>query len=350
VIAATVFPTNNLNSLQTANESANGFVAADTDKVNGGFNGVLSPLLTVWRKLHLEVDSMTAVPTNGPEANFVSEKIASTKPNQPNAGQTTLHFGFKQQPWQVNQFENGSLTIADVATNYPIVGNGAGYYLPGFENFAIVSGLVPTNLMDATCQLRDDADRLKTELQLPSLPLDGLSQQIITGKNLVHSTRKVRGVAAVYRPAFIEVVDANAAGWNTNRTIPFYLNKDVFDFLFSGVFDDAQDIHDSSLFWAHTVTMGYQPDSSEDGDPDTELPVYGTTPETPGTWTAHGYSAIYEEAIRERAWKDRQVNTFAPSFYGDLEFEYYGWLLGTIAHEVALYSTLDETTSVPAFT
>lgn len=48
-VAATVFPTNNLSSLQTTNEATSGFVPADTDQVKGGFNGKLSPLLTMMK-------------------------------------------------------------------------------------------------------------------------------------------------------------------------------------------------------------------------------------------------------------------------------------------------------------
>jgi hypothetical protein len=332
-----VFPTNNLSSLHTTNASTTGFVPADSDRVTGGFNGALSPLLTVWRKLHLEIDSMTAVPTSGPQANYVSMVATAIKTNAPNPGQTMVYLRITEQPWQTNRYENGTLSIAGSATNYPIIGQGAERIMifDSFQNYVVVAGIVPPNLSGAMCQLRDDDDRLKGELQLPSLPMDGFSQQIINGKQQVFSTNKVRGAAAVYRPAFIEVVDANAAGWNPRRTIPFFLNKDVFyPLTMTGVFDGAQDLVDSQIFWAHTATFGYQPDFSEDRDNNDEAGLLGTTQENPFTAVAFGYSAIYEETIRDHAYDGRASNYYLPLNYKLLEQSYYGWLFGTIAHEI----------------
>jgi hypothetical protein len=51
-----------LNVLQVTNSGGQGFVTPD-DKAVSGFNGAITPMLTVWRKLHIEVDSMEAVTT-----------------------------------------------------------------------------------------------------------------------------------------------------------------------------------------------------------------------------------------------------------------------------------------------
>lgn len=337
-IAATVFPTNNLTSLQTTNETTGGFVPANAGEVKGGFNGALSPLLTVWRKLHLEIDSMTSVPTNGPQANFLSTKVITLKTNYPNAEQTAVYYRASSYPLQTNRYENGTLTIPGIANYQVIVGQGADYnwQFNNYLNYVVVQGTIPSSAVGTPAQLRDDDDRLKADLQLPSLPMDAFSLQIIAGKNLVFSTNKmVRGVAAVYRPAFIDVVDANASGWNTGRTIPFFLNKDVFDnpWTLSGIFDSAKNVFDSSVFWAHTVTIGYQPKFSEDRDNNDESALLGTTAESL-TAVAFGYSAIYDETIRDYAYDGRESNYYLPLNYRLLEHSYYGWLFGTIAHEM----------------
>jgi len=335
-VAVTVFSTNNLSSLQTTNEDTSGFLAADTDKVNGGFNGVLSPLLTVWRKLHLEIDSMPAVPTNGPQANFVSMRVIALKTNYPNAGQMAVYYRASSYPLQTNRYEDGTLTIPGIANYQVIVGQGADYIwqFNNYLNYVVVSGTIPSRAIGATAQLRDDDERWVTLADLPQLPMDDYSQEFINGFTPSKNSKPVFGIASTYTPAFIAVVDANAAGWNTRRTIPFYRNKDVFDVLFSGVFDSAKDVFDNQTFWAHTVTFGFQPEISKDGDPNIEHNLgclLGVTPETPGSATAHGYSAIYKETIADYAIEYK--GTPGQDTVQD-QRACYNWLLGVCAHEI----------------
>jgi hypothetical protein len=277
---------------------------------------------------------MAAEPTSGPEVNFTIARVWAIQTNQPSAGQTTVWLGFTSPPWQQNQFENGTLTITGIQGSYPIVANRSQLFVHGYQNFVVVSGLVPASAVKASCVLRDDDARLKTELQLPSLPMDGFGQQVINGKMPVFSSRRIRGLAAVYAPAFIQVVDANQLEWNTRLAIPFFRNKDVFDFGLSGVFDDVKDLTDKDIFWAHTVTFGFQPKAASDGDNNDEALEMGVTPEMPGTFDALGYSAVYEEAVRDYAYEGQRSDYYLPVNYWRLEADYYGSLFGCIAHEV----------------
>lgn len=324
-VAATVFPSSQLGNLQSGDATASGYASAYTDVVRSGFNGTLSPLLSVWRKLHLEIDSMMAVPTNGAQANFVAEKIAATKPNQPNAGQTTVYFGFKQQPWQANQFENGTLTILGAATNYGIVGNAAGYYLLGFQNYVIVSGLVPTNFGNANCQLRDDDDQFLSQLGLlptgqnSPLPRDQLGYET------------VEGIRRCYTPAFIEITNANGIpGLNTRKQMPFKLQAGLNPYLDGdgGIFSNAKDVFDSQLFWANTLVFGYQAEDSADGDPSTERPEEGISAKRESIYTG-GVSIVYVETIRDA------VDTVlrGDSTVQNKQTEYFRRLYGIAAHE-----------------
>jgi hypothetical protein len=111
-VAGTVFPISQLGILQSANGGLDGYVSAYIDWIRGGFNGALSPLLTVWRKLHLEIDSMTAPPTNGPQANFRTAKIGLIKQNLPKGGQSVVTLQFNGQVYSHAELEGGTMGIS----------------------------------------------------------------------------------------------------------------------------------------------------------------------------------------------------------------------------------------------
>ncbi len=329
-VAATVFPTSQLNSLQSGT-AGEGYVSAYTDQIRGGFNGVLSPLLTVWRKLHLEIDSMTAPPTNGPQANFVSLKILNVRTNFPNIGQTAVYFRPTAQPWQANRYENGTLTIPSIATKQVIVGQAAEYVWQAnnYLNYLVVPGNIPAHTVGMEAQLRDDDDRFLAELSLfPPGQSSPLPRDQLSGET-------VNGVRAAFFPAYVEFVDANAiAGLNPRRTIPFQLhaNMSVLDGN-GGIFNNAKDLYDSKLFWAHTAVFGYEPRMSEDGDPDRVEGLKKGVTAKKTTLYHGGVSAIFCETVREEA-----ANLGLYLNQGDTlkaRNEYNGWLWGTVAHECA---------------
>jgi hypothetical protein len=78
-----------LDSLQVAAEADEMYVSADTNAVPG-FVGGISPMLIVWRKLHLEFDSMDAPPATGAEALSLQGQIISLTNNYPSAGRCQL--------------------------------------------------------------------------------------------------------------------------------------------------------------------------------------------------------------------------------------------------------------------
>jgi hypothetical protein len=332
-VAATVFPTNNLGNLQSSNAVGSGYVSACTDKVRTGFNGTLSPLLTVWRKLSLEFDSMSAVPASGPEANVVPGQIVGVRTNLPAPGQSRVVLQFSPSVIENHRLENGTLDISGVGA-YTILANELYRLSPcGGQTVVTVSGTIPAAAAGAICTLQDDDERWVVSAALPRLPMDGYSQQFINGFTPSLGSKRVAGLAETFAPAFISVVDANQSGWNPRRTVPCYLNRDVFDdpLTFAGVFDDAKDLTDDPLFWAHTVTFGFQPLPAEDGDPNTDDFVVGVTPEAPGTDTAFGYSVVYKESIADFAIEYRAGAS------GDLarhQSACYEWLLGVCAHEI----------------
>jgi hypothetical protein len=123
-IAVTPFPANNLSSLQSSNAAAQYFVSAYTDAIRGGFNGELSPVLTVWRKLHFEIDSMETPPSTGPEANYVSRAVQYVSPNHPATGQSTIGLDLTPPlPMDPNQCERGTLQVISSGATFAVTGN-----------------------------------------------------------------------------------------------------------------------------------------------------------------------------------------------------------------------------------
>ena len=58
-VCAQLLQSNQLSTLQETDSTAAGYVSADDKPVNGLSAGTASPMLTVWRKLHVENDSMS---------------------------------------------------------------------------------------------------------------------------------------------------------------------------------------------------------------------------------------------------------------------------------------------------
>jgi hypothetical protein len=323
-IAATVFPTTQLSGLQSGT-ATDGYVSAYTDRIQGGFNGALSPVLTVWRKLHLEIDSMTAPPTSGPQANFVSLRIAALKTNFPNAGQTAVYFRASGQPWPPNRYENGSVTIPGVATNQVIVGQGADYIWQwnNYLNYLIVPGNIPANANGMEAQLRDDDDQGLLAAGLPdALPKTNSIPEILGKARPLFST------------AYMDLADANVAGWNTRPTLPFRLNEPALfpeNSFGSSLFNNVQDISDASLFWAHLVAFGYQPKASEDQDPNSEPPLYGGTPEPFGV--SSGFSVLFVESVRE-LWINQVSGNLRNGQFQAARDRYWELIAGDLAHEI----------------
>jgi hypothetical protein len=314
-VAGTVFPTGTLSSLQSGNAAGSNYVSAYTDTIRGGFNGSLSPLLTVWRKLHIEFDSMGA-----PAANEVSGRIFSVVKGSPAANQSTIWF-WSQTQHQASQFEKGRIEISG-SGNYPVASSGfvrnGGIF--GKLEYVILGAVPATSevlLKNAPFTLTDDDDQLLAQAGLPpSLPK---TVSVPTVLNTVQS---------LFEPAGIFLEDAGAAGLNLRPSLPFSLNEPAFfpnNPYGSSMFNNAADINDSSIFWAHLVSFGYQPATSEDGDPDGESPLYGGTPEPLGI--SRGYSVVFVESVREK-W-----SISAPT--NQLYDYYWVFLCGTVAHELA---------------
>ena len=208
------------------------------------------------------------------QANFESGTVVWVVTNRPNAGQSVVWLRGNHSPLSHNEFENGTLQISGQTPTFKVLANQSelmrGADVAIYADFIVVDGLPENPTNHPSFVLRDDDERWVVTAALPQLPMDGYSQQFINGFTPSLTSKRIYGIAETYAPAFIAVADANQLGWNARANIPFLLNRDVFDVLYSGVFDDAKDLTDTSVFCADTVTFGFQPDASEDGNPDIE--------------------------------------------------------------------------------
>ncbi|HQL65715.1 MAG TPA: hypothetical protein PLS78_07650, partial [bacterium] len=98
--------------------------------------GNTTPMLTVWRRLHIEVDSMEEVPTTGPERNFIDGYIVkitgdSTKATVvyvENCSPQAIDDGSDCLPTGNGRFEKGKIRIgSDQIETANIDGNGENY-------------------------------------------------------------------------------------------------------------------------------------------------------------------------------------------------------------------------------
>jgi hypothetical protein len=303
------------------------------------FRGGLSPLLTVWRRLNVEVDSMTAPPTSGAETLFYPATVVAYFPNVGGTGNSTLLLAFVDDVG-LNTFENGRIEIAGFPA-YKVLRSGAPFgNAPTLSTLIVnLEGSPGTNVIGKTVKLFDDDDQYlqdhplyPSKLALPSpLPANTRSADF---------TLKLR---PLFAGAYVDIYDANSAGWNTAQTFSFRRNANLLfpplpspDFFGVSLQMSGKD---RAGFWAYSVVFAYQAASWEDGDPDVENPTKGNNPKTIATLAPNGMSVLYFESIRDELFGIRpepipRANLNNPALASRYRDYYEQWILGIIAHEL----------------
>jgi hypothetical protein len=278
-VAVTFLKPDDLSTLQVTDSTQPGYVPMDANKIPSGFNGAMSPPLTVWRRLWIEQDSMAAVLTTGTEQNVVSGiGVVSITRDSPVTGQSTLGSG-QLFGDSANRFEHGTMTIN--GTSYPVVGNTANSLV---ADSVIITG-TPSDaaVLGKSYTLVDDDEYGLPSGWIPLMP----RFNIITND-----------VISKYSPAYILIVDASA--YNTNNTVPFVLNEDLSSsYSFYSNYSDVRqsaDLSTTATCWEHLVTVAYQPDRPEDDDPGSEGGLNGGTLKPV---FLQSFSVIFLETIRD---------------------------------------------------
>ena len=264
-----------LDMLQVNDQREEGYVSAD-DGQPRGFAGIVSPLLTVWRKLHIEVDTMEEIiePKGSPDRVIA---VGDHWSGPDNEGRFVLHTSTTLAGGP-GFYQGGKVVVGGV--EYRIADNGADWIAFGqFEP-------QPAGLI-GQIEVFDDDDIGLTAAPLP--------------RSGVIST----GVKNLFKPAYIEIVQRTTG--NDNPKLPFELYSALLGTSAPTSLDNKIDTSDddSAHYWNHSLVIAYQPyDPSRsllgvpaDGDPNNDYPVMGLSEVVPAF--GHAFSAVFIESARE---------------------------------------------------
>ena len=234
-------------------------------------------LLTIWRRLHIEKDSMGVVTTNHIEGSFLRTQYSPTE------NYTLFELDQPAHALDVNRFENGRLEFKENATSTPIdmvvIGNTA----YGVKVKGKVTGL---NFYSDSFKLFDDDDfnnhggllNGDEGEEIPDVQTTMLQDSDDASLNVL--------AAAYIRPKYnLTINDSN---------LPFLANFNDDERYF-----DQSQYEDDPDRWTIYLINAYQAAISEDGDPNSEFSGVGRLlPGDASHGSFHG-AAIFEEGFRD---------------------------------------------------
>jgi hypothetical protein len=128
-------------------------------------------MLTVWRRLHVELDSMGEIPTTGPHMNHIEGVLASVTYDSV-TNESTLGLGQNlPEGWEdQDQFEEGHIIIETIGTFNNVTGNTSNLI---FDDELTITGNIPPAAIGQHYSLYDD-----DAFTMPEIPDFGLMQEI----------------------------------------------------------------------------------------------------------------------------------------------------------------------------
>ena len=281
-------------SIQVTSPGGSGFLKPSSE-LPQGFKGAVSDMLTVWRSLSLEFDTMAALP-NG---NYPPDKQSVAGLQWPSSSQVIVtSLGVPDDFYKsgIAFVGGGQLPIATNA--------------PSALTFASpVDAATQAQMTNHAFTIVDDDGRGLPADYSPMLPRQ------------IPITDQLR---ARFVTSYVELKDVGSL--NTSTEVPFEANA-VPALLTS--MDDARNVEDSDGYWNHLIIAAYQPEVGEDRDPNSEEYTMGTT----NPWTPKR-SAIYLETIRDQY--HLGLNTVAsPAVQAQSQAWFKRDVQGCIAHETA---------------
>jgi hypothetical protein len=231
--------------------------------LGGSWSGYSVPLtwsqmLTAWRKLHVEVDSMSAEPTTVSARNPDWDGFAPIEIADGTATTTFDGVGMAQggplAAGEIDHYEGGALSFTVPALDYPVLDNHS-YFNSGWGGTRSIihcnGGTTPGQEADLLAgpagTVRDD---------------DPISGQL----PLLYSVGSDPFILATYRASYIEVVQDDTL--NPRRQVQFDLHLEDWKLQTGVGYDNSQDVSSQDAFWSSLVVLSYQPTESIDGDPD----------------------------------------------------------------------------------
>jgi hypothetical protein len=314
---AGAFDQESLTPLQVDSSAADSYVAPSETLVSG-FNGGFSEMLTVWRKLHLEADSMSLWSGKKPGPDRVAVEIASWDERKRYAPVVTLKYvstaaeipPVPPLPNQIDRYASGWLVKND--KKIPILNSTCDTLTLNILPDPTISAETKA-LFTGTVEVYDDDD-------YPQRRVDSREENVrpLPLTSLVNSNLKSK-----FGRAYVEVEEIQD---NTTKTISFGLNRHA-----GNPFTDLVDSQDWSGtdrfgYWYHFLIAAYQPQRSADKDPDTEETAgvqLGAT--TEGHLGFHRFSAVWTEVVRE------EFRGLAPEFAEKAQMDFMDII---VAHEL----------------
>jgi hypothetical protein len=227
---------------------------------DGGYSVPLtwSPMLTVWRKLYVEVDSMASEPTTvegrGPDWDRFD-------PIEVSGGEATTLFdgvgfaaGGPLAAGEVDHYEGGTLRFPIPSRDYPVRNNHS-YFDSDW------GGSRTEVRTDAPTSPAEEADILAGPLG------DVHDDDPISGQlPLFYSVGSDAFIRTVYQAAYIAIEEDQAT--NPRRLVSFDLHLEDLELQMGVGYDNSQDVFSENAYWASLVIMAYQPKDAVDADPD----------------------------------------------------------------------------------
>ncbi len=288
--------------VQTTNPSADKYLGPEFYQ-NG--EAPATPLLTVWRRLWVENDSMEAIPTDtyGYKRNDLSSDLTSPIIYSTNFDGTNTRFKITNVTdySSFSNLENGRFIAQSVV--HPVVGT-----LNIFGgHFVLISGDFTSVPINSGFRLYDDDDL-------------GLSTSALPKQNLVNEQMK-----NYFSSSFIKVT--NSDNFNSSRQMAFQRNIDVYDS--SSITEHfARDVHDKNSIWACPLTVAYQGPQENDRDPNDASLRMGET-------AAHGnndHSTVFLECCRET--ESNAITSMNPDISDRANKRLAKWIVAVAAHEM----------------
>ncbi len=287
-----------LTKLQVMDNSASGYISGDSNQQPSGFNGVVSPMLTTWRKLHIEVDTMEKWQGDKPGPDRLMVTGVSWDKNNPN-GSSVLTLS--QNLPEGNNFYQGGF-MASGNTKFDVTAS--------TENTVKIfhGSAQPTeaqyNAFIGQFELRDDDDRAAGFDLIDLLP---------------RSDAITETVKQAYAPAYIEIEAVpHSQDFNTRPTIPFEMNAGTLYNPFTSL-DNSQDMGgaDRNEYWYTLLVMAYQYRDANDNDPTPESLIRGLTISDSPIYPK--ISTVYVEAVRDWLAGNRNDADFLQRLQRDID-------------------------------
>lgn len=258
--------------------NANQIIPISSEPNPNNVRGIRTKILTVWRRLHIEVDSMGNVTGNSATGNFAAPQTIGT-------GDTTLSLNVAAS-LKTNRFENGRLVVNGMPPMpFSVVAATPTTPANTANTVRVSNPGMPLNVTPAdTFELFDDDDFNNND---GTNMIGDIGEDVTTlGNTLLqdNDTPSLNAFAPAYiRPTYDIGDNNNSTNFHLNLTDNIATRQSLYDF-------DQIATEASSDFWTVYLWFGYQYIVTRDEDPETDNSTVGVADDP--TFTGMGQGAV----------------------------------------------------------